>query len=48
MDCAETCGEITYIHFLSNLNHDKKLVSEIDCSCRYIIFSNQCICLAQH
>ena len=37
-----------YMHFLSNLNHDKKLVSEIDCSCRYIIFSNQCICLAQH
>ena len=27
-----------YMHFLSNLNHDKKLVSEIDCSCRYIIF----------
>ena len=37
-----------YMHFLSNLNHDKKLVSEIDCSCRYIIFLNQCICLAQH
>ena len=32
-----------YMHFLSNLNHDKKLVSEIDCSCRYIIFLNQCI-----
>ena len=29
------------MHFLSNLNHDKKLVSEIDCSCRYIIFFNQ-------
>ena len=36
-----------YMHFLSNLNHDKKLVSEIDCSCRYIIFLNQCISLAQ-
>ena len=36
------------MHFLSNLNHDKKLVSEIDCSCRYIIFLNQYICLAQH
>ena len=48
MDCAETHGEITHMHFLSNLNHDKKLVSEIDCSCWYIIFLNQCICLAQH
>ena len=26
------------MHFLYDLNHDKKLVSEIDCSCRYIIF----------
>ena len=25
-------------NFLSNSNHDKKLVSEIDCSCRYIFF----------
>ena len=26
------------MHFLSNLNHDKKnSFSEIDCSCRYII-----------
>ena len=26
------------MHFLSNLNNDNILVSEIDCSCRYIIF----------
>ena len=29
-----------HMHFLCNLNHDKKLLSEIDCSCRYIIFFN--------